>query len=76
MEEVAKAPQEGDIMNGNGRSTFVEIGTTILAARSCNIKHLDKRTRVDGGNQDESRPSSLQECEIFQAIQPKVRSNT
>ena len=76
MEEVAKVPQEDDIMNSSGRLTFIEIGTTILTARSCNIKHSDKRMRVDEGIRDESRPVSLQECEIFQAIQPKVRSNT
>ena len=76
MEEVAKVPQEDDIMNSSGRLTFVEIGTTILPARSCNIKHSDKRMRADEGSRDESRPVSLQECEIFQAIQPKVRSNT
>ncbi len=79
MEEVANVPQEDGIMNSSGRLTFVEIGTTILTARSCNISHSsgsDKRTRADEGNRDEGCPVSLQECEIFQAIQPKVRSNT
>ena len=76
MEEVAKVPQEADIMNSNGRLAFVELGTTILTARSYNIEHSDKRTRGDEGSRDESRLVSLQECEIFQAIQPKVRLNT
>ena len=71
-----KAPQEGDIMNGSGQRIFVELGTTILTARSCNTKHSDERARVDIGNRDDSRPVSLQECEIFQAIQPKVRLRT
>lgn len=76
MEEVAKVPQEADIMNSNGRLTFVELGTTILTARSYNFEHSDKRTRGDEGSRDESRLVSPQECEIFQAIQPKVRLNT
>ena len=76
MEEVALVPQEDSIMNSSGRLTFIEIGTTILTARSCNSSHSDKRTRVGEASRDESRPVSLQECEIFQAIQPKVRSST
>lgn len=76
MEEVALVPQEDSIMNSSGRLTFIEIGTTILTARSCNSSHSDKRMRVGEASQDESRPVSLQECEIFQAIQPKVRPIT
>ena len=76
MEEVALVPQEDGIMNSSGRLMLVEIGTTILTARSCNSSHSDKRTRVSEASRDESRPVSLQECEIFQAIQPKVRSST
>ena len=75
MEEVSKVPPEGDIVNSNGRLTFVEIGTTILTARSCNTEHSDKQTSVDEGSRELNRPASLQECEIFQSIQPKVRSN-
>ena len=73
MEEVRvmKGSQVEDAgVIGSGRQTFVDMGTTILTMRSY---VTDKPTSIDEGSQEQKRPASLQECEIFQPIQPKVR---
>ena len=71
MEDVPVATRKnGDTVNSNDRETFVEIGTTILTARSCDVVHNDE---LKGESREQNRPVSFQECEIFQPIQPQVR---
>lgn len=78
--EMEKVPvgsnhKDGDPVNSNDRDIFVEIGTTILTARSCDSVDCGKLVFAEEESRDHSRPVSFQECEIFRPIQPQVRSN-
>ena len=66
--------KEGSTVHASDRRMFVEIGTTILTARSCDMTTAGKLSSAEGESREHSRPVSLQECEIFQPIQPQVRS--
>ena len=55
------------------RQTFVEIGTTILTARSCDMVCAGKLPCAEGEPGGHSRQVSVRECEIFQPIQTQVR---
>ena len=66
--------KDGNTVHGSDRRMFVEIGTTILTARSCDTVNAAKLLGAEEESREHSRPLSLRECEIFQPIQPQVRS--